>query len=132
MAGFVPAIDFFVNEQTRSLGSNHALSWLSEGMRKKRGGVNGAGSGGDRRHTRNRCGDLEGAEGFGYKVAANYGGQRRGGAEVQGRAGINVYKWDVSSFDACAAGIKQVEADLGPVEVLINNAGITRDSSFTA
>ena len=46
--------------------------------------------------------------------------------------GIAVFKWDVSSFDACAAGIKQVEAELGPVEVLVNNAGITRDASFTA
>ena len=44
--------------------------------------------------------------------------------------GIPVYKWDVSNTEACAAGLKQVEADLGPIEVLINNAGITRDSAF--
>ncbi len=41
-----------------------------------------------------------------------------------------VYKWDVGDFDACQAGVQQVEADLGPVEVLVNNAGITRDGMF--
>jgi NAD(P)-dependent dehydrogenase (short-subunit alcohol dehydrogenase family) len=44
--------------------------------------------------------------------------------------GIHVYKWDVADYDACAAGIAQVESDLGPVEVLVNNAGITRDGMF--
>ena len=44
--------------------------------------------------------------------------------------GINVYKWDVSNYDACVAGIKQVEGDLGPVDVLVNNAGITKDGMF--
>jgi acetoacetyl-CoA reductase len=66
----------------------------------------------------------------GYKVAANYGGNDAAAEKFKAATGINVYKWDVSSFDACAAGIKQVEADLGPVEVLVNNAGITRDTPF--
>jgi acetoacetyl-CoA reductase len=66
----------------------------------------------------------------GYKVAANYGGNDDAANKFKGETGINVYKWDVSSFDACTAGLKQVEADLGPVEVLVNNAGITRDAPF--
>ena len=64
----------------------------------------------------------------GYKVAATYAGNDEAANKFKAETGINVYKWDVSSFDACAAGIKQVEADLGPVEVLINNAGITKDA----
>jgi acetoacetyl-CoA reductase len=63
----------------------------------------------------------------GYKVAANYGGNDEAAAKFKAETGIPVYKWDVSSFEACAAGVKQVEADLGPIEVLVNNAGITRD-----
>src|ERR1700704_733635 len=66
----------------------------------------------------------------GYKVAATYAGNDEAAQKFKAETGINVYKWDVSSFDACAAGIKQVEADLGPVEVLVNNAGITRDTPF--
>src|ERR1700754_537178 len=66
----------------------------------------------------------------GYKVAANYAGNDEAAQKFKGETGISVYKWDVSSFDACAAGLKQVEADLGPVEVLINNAGIPRDATL--
>ena len=66
----------------------------------------------------------------GYKVAANYGGNDAAAEKFKAETGIPVYKWDVSSYDACAAGIKKVEADLGPVEILINNAGITRDTVF--
>jgi acetoacetyl-CoA reductase len=66
----------------------------------------------------------------GYKVAANYGGNDEAAQKFKGETGIPVYKWDVSSYDSCAAGLKQVEADLGPVEVLVNNAGITRDTMF--
>jgi acetoacetyl-CoA reductase len=64
----------------------------------------------------------------GYKVAANYGGNDEAAQRFKGETGIPVYKWDVSSYEACVAGIAQVEADLGPVEVLVNNAGITRDA----
>jgi len=66
----------------------------------------------------------------GYTVAANYGGNDEAAQKFKAETGIPVYKWDVSSFDACAAGLKQVEIDLGPVDVLVNNAGITRDTMF--
>src|SRR5215218_3553505 len=64
------------------------------------------------------------------KVAANYGGNDQAAQKFNSETGIPVYKWDVSSYDSCAEGLKQVEADLGPVEVLVNNAGITRDTMF--
>jgi acetoacetyl-CoA reductase len=66
----------------------------------------------------------------GYKVAANYGGNDEVAAKFKAETAISAYKWDVSSYDACVAGLKQVTADLGPVEVLVNNAGVTRDSMF--
>jgi acetoacetyl-CoA reductase len=66
----------------------------------------------------------------GYKVAASYAGNDEAAAKFKSETGINAYKWDVSSYDACVAGLKQVEADLGPVEVLVNNAGITKDGMF--
>src|SRR2546423_301219 len=66
----------------------------------------------------------------GYKVAASYAGNDEAANKFKAETGINVYKWDVSSYESCAAGLKQVEADLGPVEVLVNNAGITRDTMF--
>ena len=64
----------------------------------------------------------------GYKVAANYGGNDDAAQKFKTETGIPVFKWDVSSFEACSAGVKKVEAELGPIEVLINNAGITRDA----
>ena len=66
----------------------------------------------------------------GYKVAASYAGNDEAAAKFKAEHGIPVYKWDVGDFDACAAGIKQVEAEVGPVDVLVNNAGITRDGMF--
>ena len=66
----------------------------------------------------------------GYKVAANYGGNDEAAAKFKAETGIPVFKWDVSNYEACAEGIKKVEAELGPVEVLVNNAGITRDAMF--
>jgi acetoacetyl-CoA reductase len=66
----------------------------------------------------------------GYSVAANYAGNDDAAAKFKAETGIPVYKWSVADYDACAAGIKQVEADLGPIAVLVNNAGITRDAMF--
>ncbi len=66
----------------------------------------------------------------GYTVAANYAGNDAAAAAFTSETGIPTYKWDVSDYAACAAGIAKVEADLGPIEVLVNNAGITRDAMF--
>jgi acetoacetyl-CoA reductase len=66
----------------------------------------------------------------GYSVAANYAGNDEAAAKFKDETGIPVYKWSVADYDACVEGIKQVEADLGPVDVLVNNAGITRDGMF--
>jgi acetoacetyl-CoA reductase len=69
-------------------------------------------------------------KGAGYKVVATYAGNDVAAEKFKAETGVPAYKWDVSSFDACAAGIKKVEAELGPVDVLVNNAGITRDGAF--
>src|SRR5918994_277564 len=69
-------------------------------------------------------------KGAGYQVAANYGGNDEAAQKFKAETGIPVYKWDVSSYQSCADGLKKVEAEIGPVEVLVNNAGITRDTMF--
>jgi len=66
----------------------------------------------------------------GYKVAATYAGNDGAAAAFTKDTGIATYKWSVADYDACVAGIAQVESDLGPVEILVNNAGITRDGMF--
>jgi acetoacetyl-CoA reductase len=66
----------------------------------------------------------------GYTVAATYAGNDERAKAFSDRTGVKSYKWDVSSFDQCVAGIKQVETDLGPVDVIVNNAGITRDATM--
>lgn len=66
----------------------------------------------------------------GYTVVATYAGNDEKAAAFSAETGIKTYKWDVGSYDECAAGIAQVEAEVGPVEVLVNNAGITRDAPF--
>ncbi len=69
-------------------------------------------------------------KGAGYNVAASYAGNDTAAQKFKADTGIPVYKWDVASFDDCAGGVKKVEGDLGPIEVLVNNAGITRDTAF--
>ena len=64
----------------------------------------------------------------GYSVAANYAGNDEAANAFSKETGISVFRWDVADYDACAEGIKTVEAALGPVDVLVNNAGITRDA----
>ena len=66
----------------------------------------------------------------GYSVAANYAGNEEAAAAFTAETGIAAYKWSVADYDACVEGIGRVEADIGPVEVLVNNAGIARDGMF--
>ncbi|MBM3601376.1 MAG: acetoacetyl-CoA reductase [Alphaproteobacteria bacterium] len=64
----------------------------------------------------------------GCKVAANYGGNDEAANKFKAETGISVFKWDVSNFKSCQDGVAKVVAELGPVEILVNNAGITRDA----
>ncbi|MGF1462283.1 MAG: beta-ketoacyl-ACP reductase [Maricaulaceae bacterium] len=66
----------------------------------------------------------------GYQVAANFAGNETAAAAFKDETGIPVYRWSVADYEACAAGVAQVESDIGPVDVLVNNAGITRDAMF--
>lgn len=66
----------------------------------------------------------------GFKVAANYAGNSEAADATAKELGISVYKWDVGNAQGCKDGIAKVEADLGPVDVLVNNAGVTKDGFF--
>ena len=72
----------------------------------------------------------KGLKAAGYQVAANYAGNDDAAQKFKNETGVPVFKWSVADYDACATGIKQVEAEVGPVDVLVNNAGITRDAMF--
>jgi acetoacetyl-CoA reductase len=67
----------------------------------------------------------------GYKVAATYAGNAATAQAFKADTGINVYKFDVGDYTACAASVAQIEKDLGPIAVLVNNAGIARDSTMS-
>ncbi|MGA1833190.1 MULTISPECIES: acetoacetyl-CoA reductase [Rhizobium] len=66
----------------------------------------------------------------GYRVAASYHGNDERASQFHDATGIPVFKWDVSNYDACVAGVEAVEKQMGPIEVLVNNAGIARDNMF--
>ena len=66
----------------------------------------------------------------GVTVAANYAGNEEKAREFSDRTGIKSYKWDVGDYDACVSGAQQVESELGPVDIVVNNAGITRDGTM--
>jgi len=71
-----------------------------------------------------------GLQAAGYRVAANYAGNDKAAQSFAESTGIGVYKFDVSDYDACGRGIEQIEKDLGPIEVAVNNAGITCDCTL--
>ena len=66
----------------------------------------------------------------GYEVAATYAGNDEKAAAFTAETGIKTYKWNVADYEASKAGIAQVEADLGPIDIVVANAGITRDAPF--
>ncbi len=66
----------------------------------------------------------------GHRVAATYAGNDEAAARFRAESGIAVYKWSVADYEACVAGVERVQAELGPIEILVNNAGITRDAPF--
>jgi acetoacetyl-CoA reductase len=66
----------------------------------------------------------------GYTVAATYNSNDEAAAKFKAETGVQVYKWNVGKYDECVSGLGQVAKDLGPVDVLVNNAGITKDGMF--
>ena len=66
----------------------------------------------------------------GYEVAATYAGNDEKAKAFTDETGIKTYKWNVADYDSSKAGIEKVEAELGPIEVVVANAGITRDAPF--
>ena len=66
----------------------------------------------------------------GYKVAATYAGNDEAASKFSSETGINTYKWNVANYDESTEGLNQVQADLGPIDTVVANAGITRDAPF--
>ena len=66
----------------------------------------------------------------GYKVAATYAGNDEAASKFSGETGINTYKWNVANYEESAEGLNQVQSELGPIDTVVANAGITRDAPF--
>ena len=66
----------------------------------------------------------------GYNIAASYAGNDEAAATFSAETGIKTYKWNVANYEESVAGIAKVEADLGPIDIVVANAGITRDAPF--
>ena len=69
-------------------------------------------------------------KGAGYKVGASYGGNDNAAQQFHMETGMPVFRFDVADFEACAKGVREIEDALGPIEILVNNAGITRDATM--
>ena len=66
----------------------------------------------------------------GYQVAATYHANESAAVRFQAETGVHVYRWNVADYDECVAGLAKVAKDLGPVDVVVNNAGVTKDAMF--
>ena len=66
----------------------------------------------------------------GYRVAATYAGNDEAASKFSSETGINTYKWNVANYDESTEGLNQVQAELGPIDTVVANAGITRDAPF--
>lgn len=66
----------------------------------------------------------------GYTVVASYAGNDEAAAQFSAVTGVKSFRWSVADYDACVAGVRKIEEDIGPIDVLVNNAGITRDAPF--
>lgn len=67
---------------------------------------------------------------LGHTVAASYAGNENAAAEFEKATGIKTFKWSVADYEACAEGVKKVEEAIGAIEIMVNNAGITKDGMF--
>jgi acetoacetyl-CoA reductase len=76
------------------------------------------------------CAIAIGLKNAGYRVAANYGSDDAAAERFKCETGIPVFKFNVGDFNSCRDGVAAVETELGPIEVLVNNAGITRDTTM--
>jgi len=125
MPGLVPGMYVF---KLFAMWDSSAQGWADDILRGESG--HGARCIGHRRDAGYRGVHLQGAQSGRLQGGGQYAGNDEAAQKFKAESGVPVFKWDVSSFEACCDGIKKVEAELGPVEVLVNNAGITRDAMF--